>query len=178
MKKLSEAQIRQVVREELINFLLLEAIAEAGEITNNELVNFFIKEAKAKAVKQGMKESQFSQFVTDVPRDFIATVQTNKTEQAKTKVMCSTFKGTHGGPSCHINYKGSDMLSLPEGFLKQLMQQGRIDLSNLPPPNPKTSYDKPLDTSGTIAGLPRNLRSLYGLEEAIRRLISKQTRKR
>lgn len=172
MKRLTEAQIRKVIREEIVG-LLNEALEEKlAEFKGEKLIN---------VLKSTEKNVQFVDFKNKL-NDYL-----NKELNLSQRVMVSKS-------NCIISYEGMAGYFLKftnpkeegyKSFHLGVGQNGKVlaeliakDVqTKIEEPTKKVTSDKsPIDTSGSVAGLPKNLRSLHGMTEQqlkslIRRLI-------
>lgn len=161
MKRITEAQIRQVIREEIAGLLNEVTVSDVAQIENKVLRDYLVKlamnkrQAKRLASKNKLtsEDEKIDNYLTQPEIFFINMADKNK--EQKQSIKCSNLSGR-----CTVEfYNGENKveLLLPQEVVKRLKDEGKFNEFSIPPANPKTSYDKPLDTSGTIAGLPKDL---------------------
>jgi len=159
--KLTESQIRQVIREEIAGLLNEVTVSDVAQIENKVLRDYLVKlamnkrQAKRLASKNKLtsEEEKIDNYLTQPEIFFINMADKNK--EQKQSIKCSNLSGR-----CTVEfYNGENTIELllPQEVVKMLKDEGKFNQFSIPPANLKTSHNTSQRTSGTIAGLPIDL---------------------
>jgi hypothetical protein len=154
MKRITEAQIRQVIKEELIGLLNEMSQEPVKTVKFSELKKAQEQVGKNYSSTTGTDLSQFKNILDDAMIPIVKT-RIGYAAMIKTEPQMKPMEFV-------ISTEVAKKLGINTNSVKSAQTGNATEPSQV----------------GNIAGLPQNLRSLHGLQEAIRRLILKELRRR